>query len=106
MSHLFDDRAVEAAARVLARQYGYEHVWENDVGEEVYDREYWDQIGRDALNAALTALPREELIERAAAAIAIQYGRATATADDRLMADIALVAIGLIPEHVTEEGHE
>lgn len=52
MTPVPSDEAKTAAARILAREYGYDHVWENDVGEEVYDRHYWDHIGKAALTAA------------------------------------------------------
>ncbi len=55
----FTEASIEAAARVLARQYGYDHVWENDIGEEVHDRHYWGRIGHDALAAAVEALERD-----------------------------------------------
>ena len=54
MSEHIPEAAVEANARELARQYGFDHVWTHeDTGEEVYDRDYWMDVGRKGLAAAL-----------------------------------------------------
>lgn len=73
-------------------------------------REYAIKRRREALTAAVAALPRDELIEKAARALcdqgilALNGSEATweRHADGfRGMAEAVLVAVGLIPEHVT-----
>jgi hypothetical protein len=102
VTHLFSDPAVVEAGR---------KAFKASLIARVCGR-LSDQADafEDGLAAAVAALPRDELIEKAARAICDQgintlNGRAATWeqhADGfRGMAESALVAIGLIPEHVT-----
>ena len=105
---LFDDERVIDAALAAQVKRSHERVIEARV--------------RAALNAALAALPREELVEKAGRAICEHDNLREREAEDRALehspvllvyedwresfdreAEAILVAIGLIPEHVTPE---
>jgi hypothetical protein len=53
---IFGDAAVEACARKIAQEFGYDHVWES--GDEVYGPEFWLHVARTALDAAVTESPQ------------------------------------------------
>lgn len=116
---IFNEAAREAAARGLARQFDYEHVFDvlvEDSPHEFYAPEYWRDCGQTVLNAALDALsPRskailalaelsdEELVERAKRAIDEAVGGALDDGELAFYAGAALTALGL---PVDERGKE
>jgi hypothetical protein len=57
------DRApgkVEAVARAIATEFGYEWVFESDTTEENYDAAYWRHVAGKALDAARARSPQSE----------------------------------------------
>ena len=103
---LFDDpRVIEASlAAVGTTTIGCTCRWDED-GNPPPDctcaersRAYATDRRRAALNAALAALPREEVIETGRAALE-RASQASYSWED--LARAVAVAIGLIPEHVT-----
>ena len=104
MTHLLSDaRVVEAARRALYKHAQERWGWGSDEYDSVIH-------GAEAtLSAAVAALPREELVEKAARAIAARggwYGDDGGWYGDDpggylVDAEAVLVAVGLIPEHVT-----